>query len=98
MVYIKTILSVKSFQQIKGVDYTYTYSPTIEMNSFSLTIAIAFIYKWDLTQINIKAAYLNANLDERIYVQISIGDKNFNCGKSGLLRKVLYGLKQAGRQ
>ncbi|KAG4084373.1 hypothetical protein H8356DRAFT_1436228 [Neocallimastix lanati (nom. inval.)] len=26
-------------------DYTCTYSPTIEMNSFKLTIAIASIYK-----------------------------------------------------
>jgi len=41
---------------------------------------------------------LNAKWDEKIYVQIPIGDKNFNCGKSGLLRKALYGLKQARRQ
>jgi len=35
MVYVKQDWSSKIFRQIKGVDYTCTYSPTtIEMNSF----------------------------------------------------------------
>jgi len=29
---------------------------------------------------------MNANQDWKIYVQISIGDKSFNGGKSGLLQ------------
>ena len=45
----KARLVVKGFRQIKGVfDYTCTYSPKIEMDSFRLTIAAASIYKWDL--------------------------------------------------
>jgi len=71
-------------------------SPKIDIDSFRLTITS--IYKWDLRQIDIKAAYLNDNLDEKIYVQISMGDKNFSCIKSGLLHKTLYGLKQNERQ
>jgi len=89
---------VRGFRQIKGVDYTCTYSPTIEIDSFGLTIAIALIYKWNLGQIGIKTSYLNAYLDEKIYIQIPIGDKNFNCGKSWLLQKALPRFKQAGRQ
>jgi len=58
------------------------------MDSFKFAIAIASIYKWDLRQIDIKVSYFNANLDEIIYVQIPIRDKNFNFGKSGLLQKV----------
>ena len=41
----KQRLVVRGFRQIKGVlsvDYTRTYSLTIEMESFKLTIAIAF--------------------------------------------------------
>jgi len=64
----KARLVVKGFRQIKGVDYTCTYFPTIEMDSFRLTISIASIYKWDLRQIDIKAACLNTNLDEKIGV------------------------------
>jgi len=52
----------------------------------------------DLRQINIKAIYLNFNLVEKIYVQIPIGDKSFNCRKSELLQNALYGLKKTGRQ
>jgi len=38
------------------------------MDSFRLTIAIASIYKCVIKQINNKAEYLNANLDEEIYI------------------------------
>ena len=48
-------------------------------------------------QIDIKAAYLNAELKEKIYLKIPKGDKNFNTGKYWLLKKALYGLKQSGR-
>jgi len=40
----KARLVVKGFRQIKGADYTCTYSPTIEVDSFRLIIAIASIY------------------------------------------------------
>ena len=46
---------------------------------------------------DIKAAYLNADLNETIYVKIPKGDKNYNKNKVWLLKKALYGLKQAGR-
>jgi len=44
-------------------------------------------------QIDIKAAYLNAELKEKIFVKIPEGDKNFNKEKYWLLNKALYGLK-----
>ena len=46
---------------------------------------------------DIKTAYLNADLEEKIYTKIPYGDKNFNTNKFWLLKKALYGLKQAGR-
>ena len=51
----------------------------------------------NLKQLDIKAAYLNADLNETIYVKIPKGDKNYNKNKVWLLKKALYGLKQAGR-
>jgi len=48
---------VKGFRQIKGVDYNCTYSSTkMEMDNFRITITIASKDKWDLRQIDIKAA------------------------------------------
>jgi len=61
-------------------------------------LLLHLICKWVLRQIDINSAYLNANQDDKIFVQIPIGEKNFNWGKSRLLQKVINGLRQAGRQ
>jgi len=84
-------------QQVAGEDFIETYSPTVQANSLRLTLAIASKFNWDLKQLDIKAAYLNADLEEKIYTKIPYGDKNFNTNKFWLLKKALYGLKQAGR-
>ena len=62
-----------------------------------LTVAIASLNEWCLKQLNIKAAYLNADLEEKIYLKIPLGNKNYNKNKYWLLKKALYGLKQASR-
>ena len=38
---------------------------------------------------DIKAAYLNAKLEEEIYVDIPEGDKNYNSGKYWILNKAI---------
>jgi len=40
-----------------------------------------------LKQLAIKAAYLYADLKEKIYTKIPYGDKNFNTNKLWLLKK-----------
>ena len=72
----KASLIIRGLHQIKGAYYTCTYSPIIERKSFKLTYYYCInIYKQDLRHIDIKAAYLNVNLDEKVYVQIQIDDK-----------------------
>jgi len=93
----KARLVAKGCQQKEGEDFISTYSPTAQSDSLRITIAIASINKWNLKQLDIKAAYLNADLNETIYVKIPKGDKNYNKNKVWLLKKALYGLKQAGR-
>ena len=54
---------------------------------------------WELHQVDIVGVYLQGDLDEEIYVEVSKG-VNIE-GKEGLcwrLRKSLYGLKQSGHQ
>ena len=84
-------------KQKEGESFISIYSPTSQSDSLRITIAIASINKWNLKQLDIKAAYLNADLNETIYVKIPKGDKNYNKNKVWLLKKALYGLKQAGR-
>jgi len=93
----KARLVARGFTQKKGVDYDLTYSPTLSIDSLKLIIALASKFKWELMQLDIKAAYLNAALDKNIYVNIPPGDINFGKG-FWLLNKALYGLKQSGRQ
>ena len=84
-------------KQKEGESFISIYSPTSQSDSLRITIAVASINKWNLKQLNIKAAYLNVDLNETIYVKIPKGDKNYNKNKVWLLKKALYGLKQAGR-
>ena len=93
----KARLVARGFTQKKGIDYDLTYSPTLSIDSFKLIIALASKFHWNLMQLDIKAAYLNAPLDKRIFIPVPPGDKNFGKG-FWLLNKSLYGLKQSGRQ
>jgi len=65
----------------------------LQSDILRITFAIASIMNWKIMQIDIKAAYLNAELKEKIFVKIPEGDKNFNKEKYWLLNKALYGLK-----
>ena len=93
----KARLVALGFQQVAGENFIETYSPTVQADSLRLTIAIASEFNWDLKQLDIKAAYLNADLEEKIYTRIPYDDKNFNTNKFWQLKKALYGLKQAGK-
>lgn len=93
----KAPLVARGFKQQKGEDYDLTYSPTLNTDSIKLLIALAAKFKWKIYQLDIKAAYLNANLDKPIYMNIPQGDKNYQKG-FWRLNKTLYGLKQSGRQ
>ena len=60
---------VKGFIQIFGVDLNETYSPTVRLTSLRCLWAIAAQQKCLVYQVDIKMAYLNAPIDEEIYMQ-----------------------------
>ena len=93
----KARLVARGFRQKKGIDYQLTYSPTLNIDGLKFIIALAAKCKWNMYQLDIKAAYLNAPLDKDIYTNIPLGDSNFG-GGYWKLNKALYGLKQSGRQ
>jgi len=93
----KARIVVQGCQQKLNDTYSNTYAPTAQADTLRITIAVAAIRKWNIKQLDIQAAYLNAKLKEKIYVKVPEGDKNYQNGKAWLLQKALYGLKQAGR-
>jgi hypothetical protein len=87
-------------RQKYGRDYEQTTSPTARLESFRAVLHVAASRGWDVQQIDVKTAFLNATLppDE---VQYSRQPRHFEePGKEGWYWKIvkaLYGLKQAGR-
>ena len=94
----KARLVIQGFSQEFGVDYSDTFSPTVKIKSIKFLLAIATQEDLEIQQLDFKTAFLNASLDEEIYMKFPQGyDKpsgEYNCLK---LDKALYGLKQAPR-
>jgi hypothetical protein len=84
-------------RQKHGLDYSETFVPTTNMTTICTVLTIAAHRDWEIHQIDIKSAYLNAELKDTIYLRAPPGYlKAEDEGKVLLLLRSLYGLKQAG--
>jgi hypothetical protein len=94
----KARLVAKGYAQIYDIDYTETFAPVVKFNSIRTLLALAAEHNLDVHQMDVKAAYLNGDLDEEIYMEQAEGfAKPGQEQKVCRLRKAIYGLKQAGR-
>jgi hypothetical protein len=92
----KSRIVAQGFNQRRGIDYNETFSPTLHHTSLRIILAISTKLNLELKQLDIKGAYLYADLEEEIYMKQPEG---FEVGeKVCKLKKSLYGLKQAGRR
>jgi transposase InsO family protein len=90
----------RGFTQIYGQDYTETYSPTTRLSTIRILMACAASARATVHQMDIKTAYLNAQLDEEIFMDQPQGFVRHDANGNQLvckLKKSLYGLKQSGR-
>jgi Reverse transcriptase (RNA-dependent DNA polymerase) len=94
----KARLVVQGFFQIFGVDYTDTYSPVAKYVSIRIILALSVHLGLIIHTMDVDTSFLNAILEENIWVQIPPGTK-LATGDDGIykLLKSLYGLKQASR-
>ncbi|KAK3038255.1 hypothetical protein RJ639_030864 [Escallonia herrerae] len=65
----KARLVVKGYRQKEGLDYFDTNSPFTRIISIQILIAIATINNLEIHQMDVKAAFLNGNLNEEIYIE-----------------------------
>jgi hypothetical protein len=82
-----------------GVNYMETFSSAAKMPSLHVILAMATQLDWEIHQVDVKSAYLNAKLNEEVYMIPPQGV--LKPGQEGMvckLKKALYGLKQAGRE
>ena len=93
----KAQLVAKGCAQRPGFDYLETHSPVVRLETIRTILAIAQTRKLFIQQMDIKGAYLNGKLKERVYMRQPEGYED-GTERVCLLIKTLYGLKQAGRE
>ena len=90
-------LVATGFSQIHTVDFLETYASIPATSSVKLLVAIAVKNDWELRQLDVKQAFIQADLDFNVFMKLpdGCGDKSDKVVK---LNKSVYGLKQAGRR
>ena len=94
----KARLVAKGYNQKEGIDFDETFSPVAMLKTIRILLSIAAALDYEIWQMDVKTAFLNGNLDERIYMQQPEGFiENGQEGKVCELQRSIYGLKQASR-
>lgn len=93
----KARLVIKGCAQKKGIDYEEVYSPVIRYTSLRYLLALATKYDLDIDQMDAVSAFLQGDVEEEIYMLQPPTYETDNDTDVCLLKKSLYGLKQASR-
>jgi hypothetical protein len=86
----------RGFKQIEGIDYNKLFAAVAHKDSIRLFLALVNYYNLDCDQADMKAAFLNGDLEETILMSPPEGS-GIPANKVLSLRKTLYGLKQSPR-
>ncbi|GBN40263.1 Retrovirus-related Pol polyprotein from transposon TNT 1-94 [Araneus ventricosus] len=94
----KACLVAQGFNQIKGESYDKVFSPVVNFSIIRLFFTVfVCLFKWLNVQIDINNVYLDANLDEVIYMSQPEGFV-VEADKVCRVKRAIYGLHQSGRQ
>eukprot|EP00957_Ditylum_brightwellii_P080034 6086262-Ditylum_brightwellii.AAC.1 len=66
---------VLGYQQIDGVDVFDTYAPVVSFSTVCLLLVMSICLGWVSAQIDYTAVFVNAIVEEEIYVEIPQGYK-----------------------
>ena len=85
---------IRGFLQVLGAGCE-TFSPTLKFVTLRLLLALTSLYGWDLLQMDVCNAFLNASLPEDNLIYMKCVDGYERPGYVIKLLKALYGLKEA---
>nr|GFB46586.1 retrovirus-related Pol polyprotein from transposon TNT 1-94 [Tanacetum cinerariifolium] len=92
----KAQLVAKGYQQEEGIDFEESFAPVARIEAICIFIANAASRNMTVYQMDVKTAFLNGELKEKVYVSQPEGfvdpDHSTHVYR---LKKALYGLKQA---
>ena len=91
----KARLVCKGYDQVHGLDYEEVFAPTVKFTSIRLALSIAAEQDWEVEQLDVETAFLNAPVEEEIYMHQPEGFERTAPDGSILvcrLKKSLYGL------
>lgn len=99
---LKARLCSRGFELRPGIDYDQIFAPAASMTTARMFLAIAAKQRWKIEQLDVETAFLNAPLEEEVYIQIPEGIEmagipeweNASCFR---LRRAMYGLNQSPR-
>jgi hypothetical protein len=86
----------RGLTQEKGVDYHETFAPTVRMIFVRTLLALTDYNDWEVEQLDVVTALLEADIEEEIYMRQLEGFRHTDrIGEERvcLLKKSLYGLK-----
>eukprot|EP00961_Rhodomonas_salina_P215069 2904817-Rhodomonas_salina.1 len=97
IVKFKARVVVQGFRQTQGVDYCMSYAPVANATVVRVALAIGAYLDLDIEHVDFTQAFLNASLDEELYVSPPPGAPSLPPGKAWKLLLALYGTIQAPR-
>lgn len=93
----KARLVAQGFSQKFGVDFNEVFAPVGRQSTFRTLLSVAGRRKMKVHHLDAKTAFLNGSLEEVIYMNQPPGFNFEDQRKVCLLKKSIYGLKQAAR-
>lgn len=87
----------QGFSQKYGEDYDEVFAPVVSITTFRVLLSLAAKRKMKVYHFDAKTAFLNGKLTETIYMKQPDGFHNGDESKVCLLRRSIYGLKQAAK-
>ena len=90
----KVRLVAQGYSQEEGIDFEETYAPVVRLEAIKILLAFTVSQSVKLFQMDVKSAFLNDYIKEKVYVKQPLGFKDHKyLDHVFKLTKALYGLK-----